>query len=85
MRWSELRDKEIIDISDGERLGAVGESELVVDEKTGSISTILVPSRGGFFSFGASQKFINIPWASIEKVGPEVIIVETNSSGNVKR
>lgn len=77
MRWTELRGKEIIDISSGDRLGTIGDADMVFDEQTGEISAILVPNHSGFFGFGGGGKQIQIPWSSIEKIGPEVVIVES--------
>lgn len=77
LRLSELIGKEIINISDGARLGVVGDSDLVVDVHTGKIDSIILPNKGNFLSFwGADRQHLVIPWPSIKKIGSEVIIVE---------
>lgn len=73
MRLSELGTKEIINLYNGERLGTLGEAELVLDEETGDIEEIIVPARAGLFR---SQRETVIPWSVIRRIGPEVIIVE---------
>ena len=76
MRLSELGGKEIINISNGARLGVVGESDLVFDENTGQVRSIVLPRRSGLISFWAGKQYLVIPWEAIKKIGREVIIVE---------
>jgi len=76
LRLSELGGKEIINISNGARLGIVGESDLVFDENTGQVRSIVLPRRSGLISFWAGKQYLVIPWEAIKKIGREVIIVE---------
>jgi len=76
LRLSELGGKEIINISNGARLGVVGESDLVFDENTGQVRSIVLPRRSGLISFWAGKQYLVIPWEAIKKIGREVIIVE---------
>jgi len=76
LRLSELGGKEIINISNGARLGVVGESDLVFDENTGQVRSIVLPRRSGLISFWAGKQYLAIPWEAIKKIGREVIIVE---------
>ncbi|CAB1129029.1 PRC domain-containing protein [Candidatus Hydrogenisulfobacillus filiaventi] len=70
MRMSEFATKEIINLADGSRLGQVGDAELLIDEETGRIETILVwPRRKG-----AGE--LVIPWSAVRQIGPEVLIVD---------
>ena len=73
MRFSELANKELISLTDGSRLGPVGDADLVFDEVSGRIQTILVPPRS---RFSRSEQYTEVPWASIRRVGPEVVIVD---------
>jgi YlmC/YmxH family sporulation protein len=75
MRFSEFGGKEIIDLNNGERLGVVGNSDLVIDPETGDILSIILPASS-FLSFGKKREEIVIPWKAIRKIGPEMIIVE---------
>lgn len=45
MRLSELSGKEIIDLDHGERMGMLGGSDLLIDETTGSIESIIFPAK----------------------------------------
>ncbi|SHJ90723.1 YlmC/YmxH family sporulation protein [Paramaledivibacter caminithermalis] len=80
MRFSELGGKEIVNISDGCRLGMVAESDLLIDEKTGKIKALLVPDIKSSFSIFSDRNFIEIPWECVKKVGNDMIIIELNSN-----
>lgn len=69
---SELAGKEIVNLLTGERLGLVGESDLVLDE-AGQVSELQLPGRRGLLGTRAPAV---VPWSSIRRVGPEVVIVE---------
>jgi YlmC/YmxH family sporulation protein len=89
MLISELVGKEIININDGAKLGAVGETDLVISPETGQIESLILPSRGGFtglFGGGGERDYIVIPWPSVKKIGSEVIIVDMgDGSGNTRK
>ncbi len=77
MRLSEIDGKEIIDISDGEILGVVGDSDLAFDAATGEIEAIILPEKGGMLGkLFRDRREITIPWSAVKRIGPEVIIVE---------
>lgn len=82
MLLSELVGKEIVNLVDGARLGIVGESDVVIDDCTGQIESIILPSRGGLMSFWSERQSMVIPWQAIKKIGQEVIIVELDQ-GNL--
>lgn len=72
MRMSELASKDIINLTNGGRLGSLGDCDLVIDPETGAIEAIMVPQRG---RMNRGQR-IEIPWSAIRRVGPEVMIVD---------
>lgn len=72
MRMSELASKDIINLTNGGKLGALGDSDLVINPETGEIEAIIVPQRG---RLNRGQR-IEIPWSAIRRVGPEVMIVD---------
>lgn len=79
VRLSELIGKDIVNIMNGSRLGTVADSDLVVDMETGEIDSMILPSRGGIFNLWDHSN-LTVPWASIRKIGSEVIIVELDDS-----
>jgi len=73
---SELGGKELVNLNNGERLGIIADSDIIVDEKTGKIISLLIPERRFQLRlFGGSQEF-EIPWESIRKIGQDMIIIE---------
>ena len=74
-KTSELREREVVNLLDGRRLGLA--SDLEIDAESGKIRAIVVPGPGKFlWLFGKSEDFV-IPWESIRKIGVDVILVET--------
>lgn len=73
-KTSELREREVVNILDGRRLGLA--SDLEIDPETGRIKAIVVPGPGKFlWVFGKSDDFV-IPWERIKKIGVDVILVD---------
>ncbi|MDR6224227.1 YlmC/YmxH family sporulation protein [Desmospora profundinema] len=75
MRWSEFAEKELIDMTGGERMGVVGHADLVIDPETGQIHSLLLPIPSASW-FGKKQGHREIHWHHIKKIGPEMVIVE---------
>ena len=69
-----LREKEVVKIQDGKRLGFISEVEF--DICTGKITAIIVGCSGGLF--GKGKKDIVIPWCNIEKIGEDIILVRAD-------
>lgn len=73
-RTVDLKQKEVINISDGRRLGFVSDVEF--DLETGRIDAIVIPSGGRLLGFiGRDNEFI-IPWEKIKKIGEDIILVD---------
>ncbi|QXM06094.1 YlmC/YmxH family sporulation protein [Crassaminicella indica] len=76
MRLSKLGGKEIVNLSDGGRLGILAESDLLIDEKNGKIRAILIPAFKNQFSIFYDKNFVEIPWNCVRKIGNDMIIIE---------
>lgn len=73
-RTIDLKQKEVINISDGKRLGFVSDVEIDLD--SGKIDAIVIPGGGRFFGLiGKDNEFI-IPWEKIKKIGEDIILVD---------
>lgn len=73
-RSSDFRQKEVINVSDGRRLGFV--SDVEIDLEQGKIDAIILPGVGKLFGFlGKESEFI-IPWDKIVKIGEDIILVD---------
>lgn len=68
----DFREKEVINVCDGKRLGCVSEVEFNVCD--GRLTAIIVPVEGGFLGFGGKERIV-IPWEKIERIGEDVILV----------
>ncbi|QXM05828.1 YlmC/YmxH family sporulation protein [Crassaminicella indica] len=74
---SDLREKEIINIIDGRRLGFV--SDIEVNLEKGRIEALIVPGPGRFLSFFGKNNDYIITWNEIKKIGIDIILVELKS------
>ena len=68
-----LRNKEVINVSNGKRLGYV--SDIEVDINDARLLSIIVPGESGLFSRSPD---IKIPWTCIQHIGEDLIL------GNMK-
>lgn len=74
-RLQDLRNKEVIDVCDGKRLGFVCDCE--IDICTGRLVSLIIPHSGGMFSVFSKNDDYIIPWRQIKKIGDDIIIVDT--------
>ncbi|MBQ8974230.1 MAG: YlmC/YmxH family sporulation protein [Oscillospiraceae bacterium] len=73
-RITELRDKEIVNVCDGQRLGFV--YDVMLNAATGQIIALIVPGPCKFLGlFGKTDDYV-IPWECIRRIGPDIIIIE---------
>ena len=69
---NDLRDKEVINICDGRRLGCVWDAE--VDTCDGKIVALIVATDGG--GFFSRPEDVCVPWEAIKSIGDDIIIVD---------
>lgn len=72
-RIQDLCRKEVINMSDGTRLGNVCDVE--VDTETGKLCAIIIFGRGKMFNFGNKNCDIRICWEDINVIGDDTILV----------
>ena len=71
----DFKHKEVINISDGRRLGFV--QDVCADLETGRITSIIVPGgTNKLMSLFSSNNDIVIPWNKIKCIGEDLILVE---------
>jgi YlmC/YmxH family sporulation protein len=80
VRLNELVGKEMVNIYDGMRMGTVGDSDMVIDEESGQIVSIILPNKGNAFNFWTDRQKLVIPWEAVKKIGREVIVVDLDST-----
>ena len=74
-RVSELRYKEIINVSDGSRYGWVGDVE--VDLDSGQVRALVGPGRLRLFGLLGREEDRVFPWEAVRRFGADTILVET--------
>ena len=74
-RVSELRYKEIINVSDGSRYGWVGDVE--VDLDSGQVRALVVPGRLRLFGLLGREEDRVFSWEAVRRFGADTILVET--------
>lgn len=77
LKTSDLKLKEVINILDGKRLGAI--TDIEIDIETGRLTAIVVPGPGKFLGLFGRNEDVVIPWDKINKIGMDVILVEATS------
>jgi len=77
-RMYDLRQKEVINTTDGARYGFV--SDLEIDVADGKILSVIVPGPGRVLGvFGRDQEY-RIPWSVITMIGEDIVLVECETS-----
>lgn len=78
LRISDLRMRDVVNISDGRRLGFL--KDIDIDLELGRIKALVLPGEGRFWSwFSTRSDDIVIPWERIKKIGVDVILVDAST------
>lgn len=70
----DFKHKEVINITDGRRLGFV--QDVTADLDSGLITSIIVPGNSKLLNMFSGNNDIVIPWQNIKCIGDDVILVE---------
>ncbi len=76
MTFRELCSKEVVQLKDGACLGRVDDLEL--DADTARIGSLLLLGRPRLFGLLGRDETLTIPWADIERIGLDAILVRTD-------
>jgi YlmC/YmxH family sporulation protein len=77
MRFFDMRQKEVINIKDGCRMGFVSDVEL--DKVTGGVKQIIIPGPARILGvFGREQEY-RVDWAAVKQIGDDIILVECDT------
>lgn len=79
MRISDLRSREIVNLSDGRKLGIF--DDLEIDTTKGVIKALIITGSSGFLGFFQQEQDSIIPWEKVVKIGQDVIIADLSSKG----
>ena len=76
MRFSDLCEKEVVNVSDCRCLGNVRDLEF--DKECGDIKALIIPGPGKYLGCFCRDSEFCIPWAKVIRIGPDIILVEFN-------
>ena len=75
VRLSDLRERDVVSLNDGRRIGAVGDLEL--DPDTGQVLALIIPGPARMLGLlGSAEGDARIAWADIVTIGEDVILVK---------
>ena len=74
MRFSDLCEKEVVNVKDCRCLGSV--RDLDIDKECGRILALIVPGPGKYLGCFCRDSEFFIPWAKVIRIGPDIILVE---------
>lgn len=72
LKISEFQLKDVVNVSDGKKLGNVGDID--IDLTTGKIQAVIIGGSRVLGFFGKDDEIV-IPWKNIVKIGSDVILV----------
>ncbi len=72
MRLSELQHKDVVNLTDGKKIGNIIDVSINSD---GNMSGLIVEKSKFFISMFTNHNEIEISWNQIEKIGEDVILV----------
>jgi YlmC/YmxH family sporulation protein len=76
MHISEFQTKDVVNVSDGKKLGIVGDFDINVT--TGRIQAVIISGSGKVLGFFGKEEELVVPWRNIVKIGEDVILVRVN-------
>ncbi len=76
-RFSDLKNKEVINICDGTRYGYI--RDLEIDIQCAKIIAVIIPIEGKMWGFFCPEEEYRIPWCCIVKIGEDIILVDVNT------
>ena len=78
MRICELREKEVVNVCDGERLGNICDVDF--EERTGRICSLIIPGPCKVFGIIGRDSGHIIPYECVKRIGADVVLVEVEAS-----
>lgn len=81
VKISEFQIKDVVNISDGRKLGYISDIEINLD--TGKIEAIVITEAGKVLGLFGREDQVVIPWKNILKIGADVVLVRYHTSNNL--
>ncbi|MBY0097659.1 YlmC/YmxH family sporulation protein [Mesobacillus maritimus] len=82
LKVSDFQIKDVVNVSDGKRLGNIDDIDINLD--TGKIESVIIGGVGRVMGFFGKDEEVVIPWQNILKIGEDVILVRYKGYGEIK-
>ena len=82
-RLDSLRDKEVINVKDGGRIGFVSDAE--VDTQEAKLTAVVVYGRLRLFGLLGREAYFVIPWKDIVLIGEDTVLVQYEAPAQAQR
>ena len=76
-KLSDLRNKEVINIKTGTRLGLI--EDMVIDTKNGVVKALVITEPGKLLGFLRKNDDLIINWSDIKTIGDDFIVIELDT------
>ncbi len=73
-RMGDLRDKEVVNIKNGTKIGFV--SDVEIDTRTAALTAVVVYGRLRLFGLLGREPDVVIPWKEISLIGDDAVLVD---------
>ena len=74
-KFTDLQCKEVICISNGQRLGFI--TDVLVELPEGKVCAVVVPGPCRLMGLAGNRDDFIIPWGCIQRIGPDIVLVDT--------
>ncbi|HOQ08945.1 MAG TPA: YlmC/YmxH family sporulation protein [Syntrophomonadaceae bacterium] len=81
IKISDLRNRDVINILDGKKLGNIIDIDLDLDN--GKVLALVLPGRVKGFLFTKREEIV-VPWQKIVRIGRDVILVEVPIASEIE-
>lgn len=71
---SEMREKEVINIRDGVKIGLIYDFE--IDLESGKVVAVMIPGPGKILGIFGKNNDLMIDWKNIVRIGTDAILVD---------
>jgi len=78
MRIYDLKQREVINIRDGCRIGYI--SDLLLDCEEGSVAKLIVPCAAKLFGMLGAEQEYHIPWEKVKQIGDDLVLIDCDCS-----
>lgn len=72
-RMGELRNKEVINVKNGDRIGFI--SDVEIDTRTAALTAVVVYGRLRLFGLLGREPDLVVPWKDIALIGEDTVLV----------